>query len=293
MSKRRNRQNRQRAKARAAQSAVTRMPARVVDIVMPVYGGADFILDCVRSIYKYDAGVPFNLVLVDDQSPQDPKLDAALTYVKRQENSFVFRHQRNAGFAATCNTGAKAGRSPWILLLNTDTRILHDGWLAAMVQEGDDPEVGIVGALLTFFATPQPWAPADPRVRAAGKVQHAGVVFDVMRRPYHIFAGWDPDHPRVAQRREMNCVTGACLLTRREIWKSMGGLDTAYTRGNFEDVQYCLMARINGHKVVFTPEAHLEHYAGGSENSMTAGRNAQIFQIKMGEYVVYDEYEHW
>lgn len=295
MSKRRNRQNRQRALARSqnGRHAKVRMSRQVVDIVMPVYGGAEFILECIRSLYHHDAGVPFNLVLVDDQSPQDPKLDAALTYVKQQENAFVFRHQRNAGFAATCNTGANAGRSPWILLLNTDTRIINDGWLAAMVEEGDDPEVGVVGALLTFYQTPQPWAPANPRIRPAGKVQHAGVVFDVMRRPYHIFSGWDADHPKVTQRREMNCVTGACLLTRRTIWKSLGGLDTAYTRGNFEDVQYCLMARINGYKVIFTPKVHLEHYAGGSENSMTAGRNAQIFQIKMGDYVVYDEFEHW
>jgi GT2 family glycosyltransferase len=260
---------------------------------MPVYGGGEFILEAVRSIYDHDAGVPFNLVLVDDQSPQDPKLDAALAYVKAQDGAHVFRHQKNGGFAATCNTGAATGKSPWILLLNTDIRILHDGWLEAMVNEGDDPEVGVVGALLTYYQTPRPWAPADPRIRPAGKVQHAGVVFDIMRRPYHIFGGWDHDHPKVAQRREMNCVTGACLLTRREIWRRIGGLDTAYTKGNFEDVTYCLMTRMNGHKVVFTPKAHLEHYAGGSENSMTAGRNAQIFQLKMGDYVVYDEYQHW
>jgi GT2 family glycosyltransferase len=132
---------------------------------MPVYGGGEFILEAVRSIYDHDAGVPFNLVLVDDQSPQDPKLDAALAYVKAQDGAHVFRHQKNGGFAATCNTGAATGKSPWILLLNTDIRILHDGWLEAMVNEGDDPDVAVVGALLTYYQNPRPWAPADPRIR--------------------------------------------------------------------------------------------------------------------------------
>ena len=266
-------------------------PETQVDIVMPVYGQPEFLLACLASFFDHDPGISYTLNLVDDQSPETHRLAPILDYAQ-EKGARVVKHRRNKGFAATCNTGAALGSAPWILLLNTDTLILNDGWLKAMVDAGRNPRVAVVGALLTFFETATDWAPASP-IRPAGKVQHAGVVFDILGRPYHIFVGWDPDHPKVNQTREMNCVTGACFLTRRHAWRRIGGLDEDYTRGNFEDVNYCLIARTLGYKVVFTPEVHLSHYAGGSGNSMTADRNARLFQLKAGHLVVYDEWRFW
>ncbi len=263
-----------------------------VDIIIPVYGAGRFLLECLKSIFEHDAGVGYNLILVEDQGPEDPDISEAFN-LAREHGARVIFNRKNLGFAGANNAGAKVGKSPWILLLNSDTLIIHDGWLKAMVDAGEaDSKVGIVGALLTFFTGDEPWAPAAPN-RPAGATQHAGVVFDIARRPYHVFVNWPPDHPQVAQFRYMNCVTGACLLTRRKLWRRLGGLDTDYGPGNFEDVQYCLQARMAGFRIAFTPEARLEHYAGGSGNSMTAEKNARLFQLKVGEYVMWDEWLYW
>ena len=260
-----------------------------VDIVLPVYGQPEFLHACLESLYAHDAGLPYTVTLVDDVSPVD--MDWVYRWAT-ERGAMLIRHPKNKGFAATCNSGARRGRAPWLLLLNTDTLITHDGWLARLVTTGENPQVGVVGCLLTYFPAEHPLYKESP-LRPPGKVQHAGVAFDIVGRPYHIFAGWPPDHPKVRQRREMSCVTGACLLTRRALWKRLGGLDEAYTRGNFEDVQYCILARLAGYKVVFTPDVHLYHYAGGSDNSETARRNAQIFQMKVGSLVEYDEWRFW
>lgn len=258
-----------------------------VDIVMPVYGEPGHLKGALESLWSYDAGEEYTLTLVDDVSPDRDAMEEVYSYASLGQAQIV-RHPKNKGFAGTCNTGARKGKSPLILLLNTDVLILHEGWLKAMVDEFErDREVGVVGALLSFFPDSE-----DP-TRPAGTTQHAGVVFDILGRPYHIFVGWPIDHPKVAQRREMNCVTGACLMVRRNFWRRVGGLDEDYTRGNFEDVQLCLQARLSGLKVVFTPAAHLHHFAGGSGNTMTADRNAQLFQLKMGAVVEYDEWRYW
>lgn len=257
-----------------------------VNIVLPVYGEPEFLQNCLDSLYTYDAGVPFTTTLVDDLGPDQDAL--SILYVKWAQKVRLIRHKENLGFAATCNTGARKVKEDYILLLNTDTRILHDGWLKSMVDEMEnDRSVGVVGALLSF--------PNDSKDshRPAGKTQHAGVAFDVIGRPYHIFLGWDTNHEKIQTRREMNCVTGACMLIRRSLWKQIGGLDTDYTRGNFEDVQFCVQARLLGNKIVYTPEAHLEHFAGGSGNTMTAKQNATLFQLKMGNYVEYDDWRYW
>lgn len=269
---------------RRRQRASRQTSKPVVDIVMPVYGQPEFLRACLESLYDHDAGVPYTVTLVDDVSPVE--MGWVYDYA-RSKGAWVTVHHENKGFAGACNTGARAGKAPWVLLLNTDTLVIQDGWLEAMVDEGRDLQVGVVGCLLSFFPD------SDHSRRPAGKAQHAGVAFDVLGRPYHIFSGWSVNHPKVRLRREMNCVTGACLLTRRALWRRLGGLDEDYTRGNFEDVQYCLQARLAGYKVVYTPKAHLHHYAGGSENSMTAKRNAQLFRIKMGSVVEYDEWKFW
>lgn len=268
-----------------------RIKTAEVDVVVPVYGQGDFLLAMLGSYFEHEPGVKANLILVDDATPQGKRLQPIWDYAEGK-GGHIIKHKENQGFAATCNTGAAASKSPFILLLNSDVLITQDGWLKTMVAELDSPTVGVVGPMLTFFPHATEWAPAS-QIRPAGKVQHAGVVFDILARPYHIFSGWDKDHPRVAQRRELNCVTGACLLTRRVLWNRIEGLDTDYTRGNFEDVQYCLQARHLGYKVIFTPEVELHHYAGGSGNSMTAKRNAELFKIKAGELVQWDEWVFW
>ena len=263
-----------------------------VDIIIPVYGGGRFLLECLKSLFEYNAGVEYNLVLVEDKGPEGLTLKEAFGLAQEHGAQVIFNRE-NLGFAGSNNVGARVGKAPWILMLNSDTLITHDGWLKAMVSEGEqDPKVGVIGALLTFFPHEESWAPAS-QIRPPGTVQHAGVVFDIMRRPYHIYLGWPADHPKVAQHREMNCVTGACMMVRRTLWRRLGGLDTDYTKGNFEDVQFCMQARLAGFKVVFTPEARLHHYAGGSGNSETAQKNASLFQIKVGEYVMWDEWMYW
>lgn len=239
---------------------------------------------CLESLFAHDAGVPYRVILVDDVSPEP--MDAVYLWA-RERGCRIIKHRENKGFAATCNTGARAGKAPLILLLNTDTLITQDGWLKTMSDECNWAAVGVVGCLLTYFPD------SDHPQRPAGHVQHAGVVFDILGRPYHIFAGWPADHPKVTKRREMNCVTGACLMTKRQLWQRIGGLDEVYDRGNFEDVQYCIQVRHAGYKVIYTPAVHLHHYAGGSGNSMTATRNAKLFDIQMGDKVEFDEWRHW
>lgn len=258
-----------------------------VDIVMPVYGEPTFLRHCLESLYEHDAGVPYTVTLVDDVSPDHNEMQWVYEYAKGLGVNIVY-HTKNKGFAGTCNTGARKGKAPWILLLNTDTLIIEDYWLRKLVDEGEsDPDIGVVGPLLLFFPD------SDSPERPAGKVQHAGVAFDILGRPYHIFSGWSAEHPKVQQRREMNCVTGACFMARRKLWTRLKGLDEDYTRGNFEDVQFCIMARLAGYKVLYTPITRLYHFAGGSGNSMTADRNAKLFQLKVGDVVEYDEWRYW
>lgn len=268
-----------------------------VDILTVVYGKPKFLSILHRGLTTVDSGTSWKWIIVDNCGPDQEELKKLYDQYGKDPRIKCVKTSRNLGFSGGNNFGAKYGRSEYLLLLNSDIAIRDSGWLKAMTDELDNsPTVGIVGAKLLFFdnelsAEISPGT-EDPR-RPFGKIQHAGVAFNLLGQPYHIYNGWSADNQRVNVRRELNCVTGACLMIRRSLYEKLDGLDEDYTIGNFEDVQICLQARELGYKVVYQPKAVLYHYAGGSDNTATAKKNESIFHIKNSQRTEYDEYRHW
>lgn len=249
-----------------------------VDLVIPVYGQAAFLLECLNSLYHHDAGVPFNVFLVDDLGPEREAVDLVYRQFESKPNLRVLRNPANRGFAATCNAGFKAGKAPLVLFLNSDTRIVQPGWLKVMADEFADPKVGVVGPAIMYFRES-----TDPE-RPGGKVQTAGIAFNLEGMPYEAFKGWRINNPHI-RRRELQAVTGACLMTRRTLYGAVEMMDPVFTAGNFEDVDLCLRIARSGYKVVCNPLAVIEHYSGGSSNSLTAQKNAAIFRARWFDYL--------
>lgn len=263
-----------------------------VDIVTPVYGHPEFLVGLVDSLQRYDAGVDWRLTLVDDRGPQQEELARLYEKFKLDSRIRVLKNAKNLGFAGSNNAGFKNGHGALLLMLNSDTYVVADGWLSGMVSEFNDHSVGIVGAKLIFFERDHPLF-VEHRLRLPGRTQHAGVAFNMLGQPYHIFLGWEKTHKKVATSRKMNAVTGACLMTRRSLYEKIGGLDTAYGAGNFEDVQYCLQAKALQFDVLYRAETELYHYAGGSDNNATAKFNEQLFRLKCASLLECDEWRWW
>ncbi|MCC6764889.1 MAG: glycosyltransferase [Deltaproteobacteria bacterium] len=219
-------------------------------IVLPVFNRAELTEQCLVELAAVTNGVTFEVIIVDNaSSDRTPELCAALG-----GDVQIIRNAENLGFAAACNQGAGAARGRYVVFLNNDT-IPLDGWLPALVRELDaDPAVQVVGSKLLF---------------ADGTVQHAGVVFGrELPLPYHAFYHAPGTLPAVNKRREMQCVTGACMAVRRDAFLALGGFDENYRNG-FEDVDFCLRVRAQGGRVVYQPASALYHL-----ESQTPGRKA-------------------
>jgi GT2 family glycosyltransferase len=252
----------------------------------------------ISSVLLHPTDIPWHWWIIDDGTPED-KGRALLFDIYREASkdpridiltNIEQGQPKNLGFAASNNAAVQHGKAPYILMLNSDVRVT-DTWLQPMVEEMEtNYRAGVVGAKLLFF--PEVHKPFrdgnDPR--PAGRIQHAGVAFNIMRQPYHIHIGWNADNPRLDKRKSLQAVTGAALLTRRNLWQKIGGLDLVYTQGNFEDIEYCIRVKAMGFEVVYRNDAVIYHYAGGSGNSQTAMRNAQIFLMRCGAAITPDEH---
>ncbi len=260
----------------------------------------------------------YRLILVDDKSP-DPESMVGI-YAALPSSVTLIRNPENEGFPASANIGAAAGQAPAILFLNTDV-VVQSGAITTMLStlhessktlprnqyfdtdDYKDAAAGIVAPKL-IFAENSPHSQTTP-----GHIQHAGMAFNISGLPIHTCVNWSADHPKVNRRRSVQIVTGACLMTRRELWNAAwtnyqtrgdttrGAFNEVYGRGTFEDIEFCLAVRGYGHKVIYEPGAVATHLVGGSSALQNQGynleRNTSVFKARCGHLIVWDSWIYW
>ena len=236
----------------------------VVSIIIPTFNNLPLTQSCLEALAKTSSASNFEIVVVDNAST-----DRSLEFLREQEKAGCIRlisNSENEGFAHASNQGAQAARGTLLLFLNNDTQVTPD-WLDAMVQAARRSHVGIVGAKLLY---------------ADNRIQHAGIGF-INDIPDHPHRQASADAPEVNQFRELDMVTGACLLIQRELFLKLAGFDETYRNG-VEDIDLCLRARAAGWKVVYEPKAvvyHLEGQSAGRFNHVN--ENLRLFFNRWGK----------
>jgi GT2 family glycosyltransferase len=213
-------------------------------------GTRDMALACVRSILERTDYPNYDIVLAANGRLSDEleRLIAGEPRVKR----VACDPAGPFSFAATINGAARHATGDHLLLLNDDTEVIAAEWMRAMLEFSQQREIGAVGAKLLF---------------PDGRLQHVGVVVGIGGGACHVMSGLPGDSPGYFGGawivRNYSAVTAACLMTRREIFEALGGLDERFAT-DFNDVDYCLRVRAAGYRIVATPFAKLYHFEGAS-----------------------------
>ncbi|WP_158814053.1 glycosyltransferase family 2 protein [Methylocapsa sp. S129] len=225
-----------------------------VTIIIPTRNQPRLLRGCVESIRPVAEQMDAEIMAVDNGS-SDPD---ALDYLAALEDAgaTVLRIPGPFNFARLNNYAAEAASGDVLCLLNNDIKALDADWLGEMLSRLAEGDVGAVGALLLW---------------PSGVVQHGGVVLGPKFEAAHAFRDRMDGEPgygdmlRVA--RECSAVTAACLTTRREDYRAVGGMDEHHFPVNFNDVDYCLKLRALGKRIVFTPHAKLMHLESASRGT--------------------------
>ncbi len=230
----------------------------VVSIVIPVYNQWDYTYNCLNSIYENSKGIDYEVIIADDVS--DDETINIKDYIK---NIKVVRNKENLRFLLNCNTAAKQAKGDYVLFLNNDTCV-HPGWLSYMLDIFDlHDNVGAVGAKLMY---------EDGRLQEAG-----GIVWNDA-------SGWnygrlaDPQQPEFNYVKEVDYISGACLMVPNHLWSKLGGFDTHFIPAYYEDTDLCFQIRKEGYKVILQPRATVTHFEGIS-NGTDLGSGQKKFQV--------------
>ena len=219
-----------------------------VSIIVPTRDALELIRQCVGSLLEKTRYPRFEILIVDNQSAA-PEAMAYLEQIAGHERVRVLRYDLPFNYSAMNNMAVREARGEVLCLLNNDTEVISPDWLDEMVGQLLQPGVGGVGAKLYF---------------PSGQIQHGGDLVGVGGVANHAHAFLRRDDPgycnRAAVAQELSAVTAACMVTWKDLYQQLDGLDEKNLKVAFNDVDYCLRVREAGYRVVWTPHAELYHY---------------------------------
>lgn len=229
-----------------------------LSIIIVNYNVKDLLRRCLSSIFGFQKDVNFEVMVIDNNSEdQSTKMvSEKFPQVKLLEN------KRNLGFSAACNQGIRKSRGRYILLLNPDTEFVSGG-ITEMIKFMDShTRVGICGPQMIdsqgkIHFSCRSFPSYLTAVSSGQSILNRLFPRNPLSRKYLLK---DQDQ---SQKREVDWVSGSCLLTKREVFEKIGPLDELFFM-YVEDVDFCYRAKNAGFWVHYFPEVAVIHHIGKS-----------------------------
>ncbi len=249
-----------------------------VTIVIPTKDRVDLLRTCLGSLARTTPRDYVKVVVVDDNST-DPAAKACLATLPDRTDlrcEVVHAPPSPEGFnySRLVNLGTARADTPYVLHLNNDVEALAPGWLEDMAGWLSLPGTGVVGAKLLY---------------PDGTLNHAGISIGHADGLPHVLFEKQPAEdlgtlflPHCA--RNVAAVTGACLLTRTDLYRQLQGFDERELQVAYNDVDYCLRAAAAGYRSVYTPQAALRHVGSATRGQTYAEREHVAYLARHGDY---------
>ncbi|WP_239661781.1 glycosyltransferase family 2 protein [Aeromonas hydrophila] len=224
----------------------TQLP--LVSVIIPTRNGLAHLRPCIESLINKTHYTNMDIMVMDNQSDDEETL-AYLAHITQVYGVRVIAYDQPFNYSAINNLAVRQARGDLVCLLNNDTEVISSDWLDEMVSHLLRPGVGVVGAKLYY---------------GNGLIQHAGDAVGPGGCADHLHNGLSANDSgyqrRAVSAQELSAVTAACLLTHKDLYLALGGLDETHLPIAFNDVDYCLRVREAGRRIIWTPFAELYHH---------------------------------
>ena len=217
-----------------------------VSIIIPNYNGGSFIRDCIDSL-KIQSYRDFEIIVVDNDS-KDGSADIVENEYKDVRSK---RLDQNYGFSRAVNEGLRMSGSPFVLLLNSDTRA-EEGFVEALVGtiKRDDRIFSVASKMIQM---------KDP-----DKLDGAGDLYSAFGWAYA--RGKGRSSAGYTREARVFAACGGAAIYRRSILDEIGWFDEFHF-AYLEDTDIGYRARIMGYRNIYCPEARVYHVGSGVTGS--------------------------
>ena len=231
----------------------------LVSVIVPIYGQINYTLRCLYSIAKHASQVPFEVIVVDDCSP-----DQSSDVLSEMNGIRLIRNSENLGVVRSCNAGAALGKGDYLLFLNNNTEVMPH-WMDELVRTFVEfPGAGLVGSKLVY---------------PDGHIQEAGGAIWQDGRAWNFGRYQDLELPICNYARNVDYCSGASIMVPKALFCDLGGFGEYYVPAYCEDSDLALKIRSKGYRVIYQPLSQVIHYEGiACETDVTRGTKA--YQIE-------------
>lgn len=222
-----------------------------ITVVIPNYNGTKYLAECLTALASQESDTPeFDVVVVDNGST-----DGSVELLKELEttapNMRTIFLEENTGFDYAVNVGIQACNTPYVILLNNDTKVktrFIKGLYGAIQK---DEKIFSVSSKMLMWDRPDLIDDAGDGYCVLGWAysRGKGKCAEAYDTPKEIFAA----------------CAGAAIY-RRSVFDEIGLFDELHF-AYLEDIDIGYRARIHGYRNFYEPSAEVLHYGSASSGS--------------------------
>ncbi|BAP30219.1 family 2 glycosyl transferase [Chryseobacterium sp. StRB126] len=225
-----------------------------LSIIIVNYNVTQLLRNCLLSIQKYVREVVYEVIVIDNASTDSSWKNLISEF---PEVHFI-PSEINGGFSKANNQAIQAAKGEYVLLLNPDTE-LEGFYMKDLLDFSDkQPDFGCLG--IRMHDAEGYFLPESKRS-----------VPDMFNSFEKLFTNFKKNNSKSYYRNdieetavaEVEVMTGAFLLLKKEVYKKVGGLDEAYFMYG-EDIDLCYTLIRSGYKNYYYGQASILHHKGES-----------------------------
>ncbi len=228
-------------------------------VIIPSYNTRRLLGDCLASIYQHTCGIRFEVICIDDHSPDG----SADMVAEAFPEVILVRNQSNQYYVKNNNLGMRMSRARYACLLNSDTLLTGNAFRALVQYMDENPHVAACGPKL---------------LNPDGSVQHCIRHFSGPATMALQALNWHKLFPRsrltdryyatafdYSKAQAVDSIGTTAYVVRRSTWENAGMLDERF-RLFVSDLAYNFMLKQKGYPVHYTPCAEVVHFGSQSVN---------------------------
>ncbi len=220
----------------------------ITDIIIPVYRGLAETKACINSVLAATNKTRFELVIVNDASPE-PGMTDFLASLVTAEKITLLTNEKNLGFVVTCNRAMALHPDRDVLLLNSDT-LVNGNWLDRMLACVACVKTDATIASVTPFSNNATLC-SYPKI---GESQAMPSGEELVALDQHFAT------VNAQQYVEIPTGVGFCMWMSRAVIEKIGAFDeAAFGRGYGEENDWCFRAVAAGYRHLLCADVFVAH----------------------------------